>query len=328
MLSSYLERKAVALKTMYDSQGVYMKLTELKYLVALSKTKHFGQAAALCHVSQPTLSVAINKLEAKLGVNLFERFHHEVRITDTGMQVVAQAVRVLEEADKISAIANSNVSQLKSPLSLWAIYTVAPYLFPRLVPILKEKAPEMPLILGDAYTENIRKKMVEGDIDVAILAMPFKENGIVTRTIYTEKFVCLLPASHPLAQEESIDERMLKNEDVLLLGEGHCFREQVLKGCPSCKNESKLTHRAEGTSIETLKNMVASGLGVTILPMSAAYVSGLESLLAVRPFKGMSPCREIALAWRVSFPRPKVIDVLIDALKTAKIDGASFDDFK
>jgi len=302
-----------------------MKLTELRYLIALSKTKHFGRAAQQCHVSQPTLSVAINKLESKLAVNLFERFHHEVRITDIGEQVVAQAVRALEEVDKITNIAKINSSQLGSPLSLWAIYTVAPYLFPRLIPQLKEVAPEMPLILGDAYTERLREKMIQGEIDVAIVAMPFVESGIVTRTIYKEKFVCLLPKSHPLATEDSIDEKVLIKENVLLLGEGHCFREQVLKGCPSCHNEASKSHHVEGTSLETLKQMVASGLGITVLPMSAAYMPELNDLVTVKPFKGESPCREIALAWRVSFPRPKVIDVVIDALKSAKIDGADLE---
>ena len=302
-----------------------MKLTELRYLVALSKTKHFGQAATLCHVSQPTLSVAINKLESKLGVGLFERFHHEVRITDIGEQIVAQAVRVLEEVDKITELSKASSSQLASPLKLWAIYTVAPYLFPRLIPILREKAPDMPLVLGDAYTEIIRQRMIQGEIDIAILAMPFSESGIVTRTIYKEKFVCLLPIEHPLANEAAIDEQRLSDENVLLLGEGHCFREQVLKGCPSCQNDAMGAHHAEGTSIETLKQMVASGLGITVLPMSAASTPGLEKFVAVRPFKGISPCREIALAWRVSFPRPKVIDVLVDALKLAKIDGAKLE---
>lgn len=305
--------------------GERMKLTELRYLVALSKTKHFGQAATLCHVSQPTLSVAINKLESKLGVSLFERFHHEVRITDIGQQIVAQAVIVLEEVDKIAALSEANSSQLSSPLNLWAIYTVAPYLFPRLIPIIRDKAPDMPLMLGDAYTEDIRQKMIQGDIDIAILAMPFSESGIVTRTIYKEKFVCLLPIEHRLAQYDAVNEQCLSEENVLLLAEGHCFRDQVLKGCPSCQSDSVRGHHVEGTSIETLKQMVASGLGITVLPMSAAFTPGLEKYVAVKPFKGISPCREIALAWRVSFPRPKVIDVLVDALKSANIDGSKLE---
>lgn len=304
-----------------------MKLTELRYLIALSQEKHFGRAAKRSHVSQPTLSVAVNKLESKLGVNLFERFHHDVRITDVGKRVVSQAVRALEEVDKITAIANENISQLSGPLSLWSIYTVAPYLFPLLIPILRQQAPEMPLVLGDAYTETIRGKITQGDIDLAIVALPFEESGIVTRGIYHEKFVCLLPASHHLAKEEMISPEMFEKENVLLLSEGHCFRDQVLQACPSCQYGSRDIQPVEGTSIETLKQMVASGLGVTVLPASAAHMPFYKDLVVVKPFKGVTPSREIGLAWRVSFPRPKVIDVIVDALKEAKIDGTQFDLF-
>lgn len=298
-----------------------MKLTELRYLVALSKQRHFGRAAKLCHVSQPTLSVAVNKLESKLGVNLFERFHHNVRITDIGEKVVAQAVIALEEIDKIKSLATARASQLVGPLSIWAIYTVAPYLFPRLIPLLRKKAPEMPLVLGDGYTDILREKMIQGDIDLAVVALPFEENGIVTRAVYKEEFVCLLPQTHPLAGEDSIDEKAFANENVLLLGDGHCFRHQVLQACPSCQNASANAQHVEGTSIETLKQMVASGLGVTVLPASAAHMPFYKDLVVVKPFKGESPSRDIGLAWRVSFPRPKVIDVIIASLKEAKIDG-------
>lgn len=311
----------------FAHKDVLMKLTELRYLVALSQEKHFGRAAKRSHVSQPTLSVAVNKLEAKLGVNLFERFHHDVRITDVGKRVVSQAVRALEEIDKITTIANESASQLSGPLSLWSIYTVAPYLFPILIPILRNMAPDMPLVLGDAYTETIRGKITQGDIDMAIVALPFEESGIVTRGIYHEKFVCLLPSNHPLAKEDMISPEMFDSENVLLLGEGHCFRDQVLEACPSCQYNKRDVQPVEGTSIETLKQMVASGLGVTILPSSAAYMPFYQDLVVVKPFKGVTPSREIALAWRVSFPRPKVIDVIVEALKAAKIDGTQFDLF-
>jgi LysR family hydrogen peroxide-inducible transcriptional activator len=304
-----------------------MKLTELRYLVALSKEKHFGRAAKRSFVSQPTLSVAVNKLEAKLGVKLFERFHHDVRITDIGKQVLAQAVRALEEVDRIEAIAKQSVSQLTGPLSIWAIYTIAPYLFPRLLPILRKRAPDMPLVLGDGYTEVLREKIIQGDIDLAVVALPFVENGIVTRSIYRENFVCLLPSSHPLAKEDSIDEREFAKENVLLLGDGHCFRDQVLRACPSCHNSSAGVQHVEGTSIETLKQMVASGLGVTVLPASAVHMPFYKDLVVVKPFRGATPFREIGLAWRVSFPRPKVIDVIIDALKEAKVDGTQLELF-
>ncbi len=299
-----------------------MKLTELRYIVALAKESHFGRAAKRCFVSQPTLSVAVNKLESSLGVKLFERFHHEVRITDVGRDVVSQAVHVLEEVDKIKRIATRNISQLEEPLNLGAIYTVAPYVLPKIIPILQHLAKDMPLILAEAYTNDLRESLISGKLDVAILSTPFSEAGIVTRTVYKERFVCLLPKSHRLAQRPSIEPASLADEDILLLKDGHCLRQQVLEICPECENGSNLTQSVAGTSIETLKQMVASGLGITILPISSVQAESYSDLVVVKPFANDSFTREIALAWRVSFPRPKAIDVVIQSLIEAKIEGA------
>lgn len=303
-----------------SSKAFRMKISALRYVVALSKEKHFGRAAARCNVSQPTLSVAVSKLESTLGVYLFERFHHEVQITDIGEKVVAQAVIALEELDKIQLMAQRALSQLSGSLRIGAIYTVAPYLFPRLIPKLQKIAPDMPLIISEAYTKELGEKLRHGEIDIAVVALPFGGKSIVTRAIYRESFVCLLPRGHSLAKEESVDERALADERVLLLSDGHCFRSQVLSACPSCHNQHNQTQQVEGTSVETLKQMVASGLGVTVLPSSAASIPHLNKMVIAKPFKGRPPSREVALAWRVSFPRLTVIDALVKALKQVGLE--------
>lgn len=289
-----------------------MTLTELRYIVALAKTRHFSRAAAECHVSQPTLSVAIKKLERTLGVTLFERHHNEIRITEIGRKMVAQAQRVLEEAEKIELLAKSDACHLSTPLKIGCIYTVAPYLLPKLIPALKKKAPDMPLIIEENFTANLRVKLQQGELDAIVIALPFNEPSVVVKPLYEESFSVLMPKTHPLANKESIGGRDLSKENVLLLGEGHCFRDHVLNACPGCK-PNELQQTIEGSSLETLRHMVASGMGVTVLPDSATQVRHYSNSLCVKPFSGKAPQRTVALAWRASFPRTKAIDALIKA---------------
>lgn len=298
-----------------------MTLTELRYIVTLAQQQHFGQAAELCHVSQPTLSIAVKKLEQELGVELFERSKNSVRPTPIGEQVVAQAQRVLEESASIKDIASAGKDQLKTPLHVGAIFTIGPYLFPHFIPALQEKVPQMPLVVEEGFTATLRQRLRKGELDVIIVALPFTEPDVVTQPLYTEQFVVLMPFDHPLAKKEKIAPEDLDHENVLLLGEGHCFGDQVREALPNLnqhldEGQRLIRTHSEGSSLETLRHMVASRLGITILPLSAAIGAGYrEGLLITREFEAPSPCRTVALAWRVSFPRHKAIDALRDSIR-------------
>ena len=298
-----------------------MTLTELRYLVALSETGHFRKAAEQCNVSQPTLSIAIKKLEQELDIDLFERSRHKVTVTPIGERVVDQARTVLQESQNLLSLAALGKDPLGSVLSVGAIYTVGPYLFPRLVKELQELAPAMPLFIEETYTANLRSKLASGELDAIFVALPFNETDVVTRGVYDEPFVVLLPEDHELTRKKRIDPAALADYRVLLMGEGHCFRDQVLEACPGLQqavsdNYARGQAVIEGSSLETLKHMVASGLGITVLPKSAADVATYgEETLAVRPFTNPAPQRTIALAWRVSYPRHQAIDILTDALR-------------
>lgn len=296
-----------------------MNLSELRYVVALARERHFGRAAEACFVSQPTLSVAVRKLEDELGVQLFERAAHDIRVTAAGKRVIERAQRVLEAVESVRDAAREGRDQLTSPLRIGAIYTVGPYLFPDLIPNLNASAPAMPLIVEENFTAVLVEKLKQGELDVIIISHPFKESGILTLTLYEEPFVVLLPAAHPLTARKSIRARDLEAEAVLMLGAGHCFRDQVLEFCPTCipkaSSNTDLAYRVEGGSLETIRHMVASGMGITVLPCTAAGADRYSHrLLEIRRFASPAPKREIALAWRMSFPRPKVIDALGDAI--------------
>lgn len=296
-----------------------MTLTELRYIVTLAQEQHFGRAAALCHVSQPTLSVGVKKLEQELGVLIFERTKSAVRITPVGASIVAQAQRVLEHAQMVKELAQAGKNQLTAPLKVGAIYTVGPYLFPHLIPYLHQSAPEMPLYIEENFTHVLREKLRSGELDVIIIALPYQDTDVLTKAVYDETFCVLLPAQHPWTKRKSIDSSLLNNKSLLLLGEGHCFRDQVLEACPTESNtqegESRYT-TVEASSLETIRHMVASGLGVSVLPLSAVnshhYTAGV---IEVRPFTAPAPKRTVAIAWRATFPRPKAIDALVGAIR-------------
>lgn len=301
-----------------------MTLTELRYIVAVAREHHFGRAAKSCHVSQPTLSVAIKKLEEELRVSIFERGVNEVTLSPIGERIVQQAQQTLEAAENIKQLALHGNNQLAGPLRVGAIHTTGPYLYPALIPLLRKAAPEMPLIVEEGYTANLTEKLKRGELDVIIIALPFKEQGIVTQTLYEEPFVVLLPASHPLTSRKTINSKMLEDENVLLLGQGHCFRDHVLEACPACIPKpglvGDLPHTVEGSSLETIRHMVVSGLGVTVLPCTATDAhSYSQRLLAIRRFTSPIPTRTIALAWRVSFTRTKVIDILNKAIRDCNL---------
>ncbi len=250
-----------------------MTLTELKYIVAVARERHFGRAAEACFVSQPTLSVAIKKLEDELGVQLFERGSTEVSITPIGTQIVEQAQRVLEEASAIKEIAKQGRDPLAGPLRLGVIHTISPYLLPALVPKMIRNASRMPLLLQEGLTIKLLEALRLGDIDVAILAEPFPNQGFVTQGVYDEPFVVAVPNQHPWARRKHVKSAELKEETMLLLGTGHCFRDQVLEVCPELSRYSQasagIQKTFEGSSLETIRHMVASGIGITVLPWTA-----------------------------------------------------------
>ena len=296
-----------------------MTLTELRYIVAVAREHHFGRAAQACFVSQPTLSVAIKKLEDELGIQLFERRSGEITPTPVGERVIDQAQQTLEAAESIKTIAQQGKDQLSGPLRIGAIYTIGPYLFPSLIPILKNSAPDMPLVVEENYTSALSEKLKHGELDIIIIALPYEEQGVVSKPLYNEPFVVLLPAAHPLTQRKTLKSANLRDETVLLLGRGHCFRDHVIEACPDCVPrpglDGGLADTLEGSSLETIRHMVVSGLGVTILPCTAAGADRYsQRLLEIRRFSTPVPSRVIALAWRTSFPRHKVIDLLTEAI--------------
>jgi LysR family hydrogen peroxide-inducible transcriptional activator len=299
-----------------------MTLTSLRYLVILAHERHFGRAAEKCHVSQPTLSVAIKKLEEELGLQIFERGTSEVKITETGRRVVVQAEKVLVNVAYLHEIAEAGKDPLVGPLRVGVIYTIGPYLLPRMIPRVHRSAPRMPLVIQENYTTRLVEALKHGDLDVIIISLPCGEPGIVTQPVYDEPFRVLLPIGHPWAKREKITPAMLADEQLLLLGAGNCFRDQVLEVCPECQSVSGLQRTLEGSSLETIRYMVASGLGVTVLPSSAAdELEASNPLVAVRPFAAPEPLRRVVLAWRVTYPRNGAINILRAAILDSALPG-------
>ena len=299
-----------------------MTLTDLRYLVALARERHFGHAAERCNVSQPTLSVAIKKLEEELAVTLFERSAADVKITDIGARIVSQAEKVLLEAGQIKELATAGRDPLSGPLKLGVIYTIGPYLLPHLIPRVHAAAPSMPLLIQENYTARLAESLKRGDLDVIVVALPFEEPGIVSQAVYDEPFRVLLPAGHGWESEERIPASRLVEAPLLLLGAGNCFRDQVLEACPLCRPGEGLQRTLEGSSLETIRHMVATGAGITVLPSTAAdALPGGNSLLTVRPFTTPEPFRRVALAWRVTYPRSGAIDVIRAAILDSPLAG-------
>lgn len=301
-----------------------MTLTELKYIVTLAQERHFRRAAERCFVSQPTLSVAIKKLEQELDVSIFERNRSDVRVTMVGERIVAQARKVLDEAELVKQLAQEGKGQLNLPLRVGAIFTVGPYLFPHLIRNIKPVAPDMPLVLEENYTSVLRQKLRNGELDAIVISLPFEEADVVIQDLYDEPFEVLIPANHSLAKQEKITRKQIEKENVLLLGEGHCFRDQVLNACPGILKQPDDTHLPQGTSLETLRHMVASGLGLTILPSSSSTLHIYDAdTLVERPFAGKVPYRRVSLVCRQRFSRPKAIEALVEAITSCPLQGAA-----
>ena len=300
-----------------------MTLTELKYIVALAQERHFGRAAQKCFVTQPTLSLALAKLEDELGLKLFERNKNEVLLTARGQAIVEQARRVLDEVGKISQLAKGGQDQLSGALRLGVIPTIGPYLLPELVPILKKRAPHMPLVIEENLTGNLAPMLRDGELDVVVIALPFSLPGVKTQVVYEEPFSVVVPEGHRWQDRRGVKPSELSGEHLLLLNAGNCFREQVLEACPGQSNTALPEGRA-GSSLETIRNMVASGLGVSVLPASALTARYASKLLKVVPFTTPVPSRKVALAWRASFDRPAAGEVLAEAIRGIRMPCLRF----
>ena len=315
-----------------------MTLTELKYIVAVAREKHFGRAAEACYVSQPTLSVAIKKLEDELDVKIFERSAGEVSVTGLGEAIVRQAQSVLEQAAEIKEIAKRGKDPLSGVLTLGVIYTIGPYLLPELVRHSLKRTPQMPLMLQENFTVKLLEMLRTGEIDCAIVAEPFPETGLAMAPLYDEPFMAAVPNTHPLAQKESVSTSELKNETMLLLGSGHCFRDHVLEVCPEfaryASNAEGIRRTFEGSSLETIKHMVAAGMGVTLVPRLSVPKDALSTQrrrnsddphIRYLPIHGedghQPPSRRVVLVWRRSFTRYEAIAALRNAVYACDLQG-------
>lgn len=301
-----------------------MTLTELRYIVAVSQKNHFGRAAQACFVSQPTLSIAIKKLEAELDVRLFERSSkNEIRITEIGQQIIDQAFVVLQEAQILSEIAKQGKDPLSGQFRLGVIYTIGPYLLPDLIPRLTKTATKLKLIIEENFTANLLQSLKQGSLDAIIISYPFEEPGIETAPLYEEPFIVALPKQHEWKDRDEIPTEDLSQQDLMLLGSGHCFRDQVVAACPNClSGNSELTRTFEGGSLETIRHMVAAGTGITVLPRTSVLRSQQhENLIDIKPFKSPSPSRTVAIAWRKHFPRKKAIETIRDTIQETPLNG-------
>jgi LysR family hydrogen peroxide-inducible transcriptional activator len=303
-----------------------MTLTELRYIVAVARERHFGRAAEACFVSQPTLSVAVKKLEDELEVKLFERGANEVSVTPLGEQIVRQAQVVLEQVQAVKEIAKSGKDPVSGPLRLGIIYTIGPYLLPDLVREAIASVPQMPLMLQENFTAKLLELLRAGELDCAIMAEPFPDTGLAVAPLYDEPFVAAVPAQHALAKRKQLAPEELKEETMLLLGTGHCFRDHVLEVCPEyarfagSPETGSIRKSFEGSSLETIKYMVASGMGVTVVPVLSCPKDPQPHIRYV-PFTAPVPTRRVVLAWRRSFPRYEAIAALRNCIYACALPG-------
>ena len=306
-----------------------MTLTELKYVIAVARERHFGRAAESCFVSQPSLSVAIKKLEEELGVSIFERRTPDISITPVGAAIIEQAQKVLEESRLISEIAKRGQDPLAGPIRLGMIYTVAPYLMPELIVKLSTLAPKMPVYLEETYTTELISQLRTGAIDVAIMADTISDTGFMTQALYQESFVVAVPSHHPWVNRNYIGPQELRDQTMLLLGAGHCFRDQIIGICPDLVRANigiaDVQRTVEGSSLQTICHMVAQGLGITVLPASCVpYLRSNVNSIKTIPFKSPSPSRRVIMVWRKSFTRRSAIETLAQAVKSTTLNGCFY----
>lgn len=290
-----------------------MTLTELKYIVAVAEERHFGRAAERSFVSQPSLSASVKNLEEELGVTLFERGKRGVFLTEAGERIVEQARRALAEAERVKLVARQGRDPLKGILRLGIIHTIAPYLLPGLVASLRRLAPEMPLDVEENITATLDRMLRAGELDAVILALPYEAPGVDVLPLYEENFEVVVPAKHALAKRKSVAVEDLDAGELLLLPVGHCFRDQVLDACTEFSRPPEPGR--QGNSLETLRSMVASGLGVSVLPATALTARHASTLVKAVPFTNPRPSRRVVLASRHGFHRAGALAKLAEAVR-------------
>ena len=290
-----------------------MNLRDLRYFVALADTRHFGKAADRCFVSQPTLSAQLKKLENYLGVQLIERQPRKVGLTDTGAKILPLARRMLQESDEIIAMARNEHDPLSGKLKVAFIPTIGPYLLPLVARKLRKQLPRLKLMLYEYQTQPLLEKLKAGDIELGILALPVPLDGLESRGLYAEAFTVAMPGNHPLAKKAHVKVDDLNGESLLLLEDGHCLRDQALDVCSMVDVKESEDYRA--TSLETLRQMVAAGLGITLLPELATrgpFNSGQG--LTIKTFAKPVPTRTVGAVWRKSSSRSQAINAVCDAI--------------
>lgn len=301
-----------------------MTLTELKYIIAVAREKHFGKAANACFVSQPTLSVAVKKLEDELDVQIFQRQTGDILLTPHGRLLIEQAQRILDEAKRFTELAKIGVNPMKGPLRLGTIYTIAPYLLPKLICTSKKDLPDIPLFLHETFTATLLEMLKQGELDCAILAIPFQMQGLEVIEVYDEPYLVCVPQNHEWAKRTTIEPFELSTQNMFLLGAGHCFRDHVLQVCPELNrvkswNEDE-PNSYEGSSLETIRQMVVGGIGITVLPRTSVTDSQMaESLIRYIPFTNPQPQRRIVMVYRKGMARVQAVEALAQAVKNCTL---------
>lgn len=293
-----------------------MNLRDLKYLVALADLRHFGKAADACFVSQPTLSTQIRKLEDELGVVLVERAPRKVMLTAAGLDVVQRARRIVADVEQMREAARRSRDPESGTLRLGVFPTLGPYLLPHVVPTLRARFPQLELLLVEEKSDELLQRLREGKLDAALLALPLHDDQLHAEFLFEEPFVLAAPQQHPLAGRSALDAAELSDETLLLLEDGHCLRDQALDVCRLSGAREKSGFRA--TSLETLRQMVAAGVGVTLLPaLSVHEPIAQPANIRLVPFRGTAPSRRIALVWRKSSALDAFLHQLGDAIGSA-----------
>ena len=287
-----------------------MNLRDLQYLIAIADLRNFSQAANKCCVSQPTLSNQIRKLEETLGVVIFERSNKRVMPTETGEQIIALARRVLREVDAMHDVAQSAQDPLAGKFRLGAFPTLSTYIFPSLVPKITAALPQLKLVLVEEKTQILIERLKRGELDAALLALPVHDDQLVVKKLFDDEFFLAVPPQHPLAKTKQVDQADLSASTLLLLEEGHCLRDQALEVCHLVGMEEEQDFRA--TSLETLRQMVKAGTGITFMPKMAIQAD--ETGIVYIPFKKPAPYRTIGLVWRKTTARTAVIEKLLAML--------------
>ncbi len=293
-----------------------MNIRALQYFVKLAELKHFSKAAVACFVSQPTLSTQIRKLEEELGVSLVERAPRKIMLTPIGEDIAHRARHILRDIEHVKDAARRSKDPETGTIKLGIFPTLAPYLLPHVIPVIRRQYPELRMQLAEEKTEVILNMLDQGRLDAGLLALPVEDHGMEVEVLFEEPFVTAMPSSHPLSDKQSISLQDLEGEELLLLEDGHCLRQQALEVCALAGAHERVDFHA--TSMETLRQMVAANAGVTLMPvLSVKPPIPSTDNITLRPFKAPAPSRTIALVWRSSSPLGGFLRKLADSLKVS-----------